>query len=86
MQYPTDSALENLANAIVLRAVDDYRKALGGVGYDSYSPESVIKDVEAFFRSEYFEFLTRVKGDFLIAKLKKEHEEAERDKGGQTNE
>lgn len=78
MQYPTDNACEKLANAIILKAVDDYRKALGGVGYGRLSPDRVIKEVEAFFLSEYFEILTRVKGDYLIAKLKKEHEEAER--------
>ena len=82
MQNPTNAALENLANAIILRAVDDYRKALRGVGYGRYSPERVIAEVEKFFLSEYFEILTRVKGDYLIAKLKREHEEAERSNHG----
>lgn len=78
MQNPTDTACENLANAIILKAVDDYRKALRGVGYGRLSPGQVIEEVEAFMLSEYFENLTRVKGDYLIAKLKREHEEAER--------
>ena len=78
MQISVDTAYENLANAIVLKAVDDYRKALKGVGYGRFSAEQVIEEVERFFRSHYFEFLTKVKGDYLIEQLKKEHEEKER--------
>lgn len=80
MQNPIDNAFQNLANEIVLKAVDDYRKALDGVGYGRLSADQVIKEVEDFFHSHYFEILTKVKGDYLLGKLKREHEEKERSK------
>ena len=63
----------DLANAIVLQAVDDYRKALNGIGYNKKSPEEVIIEIEKFFRSDYFEMLTKVNGEYLIGKLRNEH-------------
>ena len=78
MQNPTDTAYENLANAIVVKAAEDYRKALDGVGHGRLSAKQVIEEVESFFHSQYFEILTKLKGDYLLAKLKREHEEAER--------
>ena len=71
---------EELANAIILRAVEDYRNALNGMGYPGKSAEFVIKEVERFFRSDYFTVLTKVKGEYLIEQLKKEHLENERSK------
>ena len=67
-------AYQNLANAIVLQAVDDYRKALNGITYDDrYPPETIIKKVEDFFRSEWFRTLTKIEGEYLITQLKQEH-------------
>lgn len=66
---------QEIANAIITQAVNDYRRALAGKGYDKKSPESVIDDVERFFRSKYFRVLTKVSGVYLIEKLRKEHEE-----------
>ena len=62
-----DPLLE-LRNAIILRAVNDYR-----IGRD-------IPGVTAFFRSSYFRFLcamdnTSLNGETLIAYLKKERED-----------
>ena len=69
----------DLANAIVLRAVEDYRNALDGISYKkNLTPEQVIEEIEKFFRSEYFTILTKVNGEYLIEELKKEHEEKER--------
>ena len=79
MRSPIDEAYQNLANTVILKAVDDYRNALMGIGYLGASPEYIIKEVETFFRSHYFEILTKVKGDYLIRKLKEEHEEKERE-------
>lgn len=69
---------ENLANAIVIQAVNDYRAALDGQGYDHKSPAVVIKEIEKFFRSSFFRMLTKVKGEYLIEQLRKEHKEKER--------
>lgn len=75
----TELAYHELANAIILQAVSDYRNALDGISYDlRHSPEKIIKDIEKFFRSDYFEILTRVKGEYLIDRLKQEHLEKER--------
>lgn len=66
-------AYENLANAIVIQAVYDYRNALDGVGCEYKSPEVVIREIEKFFRSSYYRTLTKVKGEYLIEMLQKEH-------------
>ena len=80
MLSPVDEAYQNFANAIVKKAADDYRKALGGVGYNGRSPKRIIKELEKFFHSAHFGILTKVKGDYLIEKLKQEHDENERSK------
>lgn len=80
------SAYHDLANAIVLQAVSDYRDALNGKSYHKHlSPEHIIKDIEKFFRSSYFEVLTKVKGEYLIYKLNQEHLEQERSKSCESN-
>jgi hypothetical protein len=61
-----------LANAIVLQAVEDYRKALSGKKIKGVTPERTIRDVEKFFRSEWFAVLTRVDGEMLMEKIKGE--------------
>ena len=70
----------DLANAVIEQAANDYRRALDGKslsvdGKYPIPPEDVIKDVERFFRSQYFRMLTKVNGDYLIDQLKREHEE-----------
>ena len=80
MFTPTDAAYQEVANAIVKQAAEDYRKALNGVGYSKKPAEWVIKEIERFFHSPYFETLTTVSGDYLIEKLKQEHIEKERSK------
>ena len=66
---------ENLANAIVIQAVNDYRNALDGIGCEYKSPDVVKKEIEKFFRSSYYRTLTKVKGEYLIERLKQEHRE-----------
>lgn len=65
---------ENLANAIILQAVKDYRQALKLLGRNSKctSAISTKDECERFFRSEWFSFLTSVDGEMLIRRLKKE--------------
>jgi hypothetical protein len=75
-----ERACQDFANAIVKQAVDDYRNALKGKGYNGKKPEKIIKEIEKFFLSDYFKLLTKVKGEYLIEQLNKEHIENERSK------
>ena len=54
---------ENLANAIILQAVKDYRLT---------DNEAELKEIERFFRSDWFSVLTSLDPDLLIQKLRKE--------------
>ena len=54
---------EELANAIVLQAVKDYRMT---------DDEKELKEIERFFRSGWFGVLTKVDSDLLIKQLRKE--------------
>lgn len=54
---------ENLANSIILRAVDDYRLT---------DNEKEQEEIEAFFNSDLFAVLTGLEPDLLINKLRKE--------------
>jgi hypothetical protein len=76
--HSEETAYRNLANAIILQAVKDYRDALNGISYDHHSPEKIIKDIEKFFHSSYFEVLTKVKGEYILDRLKQEHNEKEK--------
>jgi hypothetical protein len=58
---------QNLANAIVAVAVDDYRKALKD------DDEQLIKSLERFFYSEWYEVLTNVPSDKLLSYLNREN-------------
>lgn len=57
---------ELLAEAVILQAVKDYRKAL------KYDERGRKREIEGFFRSEYFRILTDVDGEMLIQKLRTE--------------
>ena len=65
---------ENLANGIVLRAVEDYRDALRDLKVNPNYPLALrtVSDVERFFRSGWFSVLTSVDGLVLLEKLQKE--------------
>ena len=69
---------QNLANAIVVQACNDYRNALNGIGCEYKAPEVVIREIEKFFRSSYYRSLTKVKGEYLLERLKAEHKEKKR--------
>ena len=57
---------QELANAIILQAVSDYRKAL------KCDARGVKRECVRFFRSEWFNSLTNLNGEMLIQKLKAE--------------
>lgn len=54
---------ENLANAIVLQAVKDYRLT---------DDEAELAEIERFFRSGWFGVLSKVDPEYLIRNLRKE--------------
>lgn len=58
-----DKNYEDLANAIIIQAVKDYRR--------TKSPQ-VRSEIKHFFKSEWFSMLTNVDGDMLIKKLERE--------------
>lgn len=72
----------NLANAIILSAVDEYRKNLEKLKHYIKTPEfngfrikeinRQIEKLEKFFRSEWFCELTNISGEDIINKARKE--------------
>lgn len=54
---------EELANAIILQAVKDYRLT---------DDEQQLQEIERFFRSGWFGVLSKVDPEFLIKELRKE--------------
>ncbi len=70
----TISPYGDLANAIILQAVKDYRKALRKLNKHPRN-ESALNtkcEVERFFRSEWYTLLTKVNPEILISKLNEE--------------
>ena len=69
-----NTPFENLANAIILRAVEDYREALGILRYSPKDKDAGIskEEIERFFRSGWFGHLTKLDPEMLIGKLLKE--------------
>lgn len=65
---------ENLANAIILQAVKDYRVALKCLMANPRNRDALAErdEIERFFRSQWFKVLTKVDGEMLIRSLKKE--------------
>lgn len=65
---------ENLANAIILQAVKDYRTALKCLDRNpnNRSAQSDKTEVERFFRSQWYSALTSVDGEMLIRSLQEE--------------
>lgn len=59
-------AYENLANAIIIQAVDNYREAL------ETEDKHDILALENFFLSNWYSILTNVPGELIIEKIRKE--------------
>lgn len=73
MEY---NSYEQLAHAIVMQAVTDYRNARKTLKIRPKDGEALhtTKEVIAFFRSDYFKVLTSIDPELLISKLRKEFE------------
>lgn len=65
---------ENLANAIILQAVKDYRMALKSLkaNFRNRTAQADKAEIERFFRSQWYSALTDVNGEMLIRSLQKE--------------
>ena len=65
---------QSLADAIILQAVKDYRTALKclKVNPNNRDARADKNEVERFFRSAWYNTLTSVDGEMLIAKLQAE--------------
>ena len=65
---------QNLVSAIVMRAVKDYRRALRHLRRDPpHEPSRYRKrEIERFFRSQWFADLCDLNGEMLIKELQKE--------------
>lgn len=67
---------EDLANAIILQAVKDYRLALKALKANPKNKSALVDkdEVERFFRSQWFTVLTSIDGETLIRSLIQEVE------------
>jgi len=74
----SENPYEALANAIVLQAVNDYRAALKKVKKNPQNKTAIDEalQIERFFKSQWYQTLTSVDGEYLINKLRKEASES----------
>ncbi|MCC8073682.1 MAG: hypothetical protein LIO62_06105 [Clostridiales bacterium] len=65
---------ELLSRAIIVQAAKDYRHALGILQKNPSSRSALYskREIETFFRSNWYQTLTEVDGEFLITKLQEE--------------
>ena len=65
---------EDLAGAIIMQAVADYRKCrvLVRTKPNQKAAQAMIREVERFFRSRWFCQLTELDGNRILNKLKEE--------------
>ena len=70
----SENPYEALANAIILQAVNDYRAALKKVKKNPSNREALDEalQIERFFKSQWYQVLTSVDGEYLIDRLRKE--------------
>ncbi len=70
----TGNAYENLANAIIVQAAEDYRAALKKIKAHPKNKDVINEAlrIERFFRSGWYQRLTNVDGEFLIRKLQED--------------
>ena len=67
-----DSYYQDLANAIVERAVEDYRYVLSGYSKKENAPLKE-KEIEKFFLGEWFSLLTNIDGKDLLKRIRREY-------------
>ena len=70
MKIKSQRGLEDLCNAVVERAADDYRHAYLGYDVERHKPELEMDQLEHWFHSEDYSKFTDVDPDYLLKKLK----------------
>ena len=70
----SEDGYTKLANAIVIRAAQDYRQSFRALKRNPKNDVALntIREVEQFFRSGWYQALTAVDGEYLIEMLQKE--------------
>ena len=70
----TGDPYENLANAVIAQAAEDYRRLLKQAKKNPANQEALNEalQIERFFRSGWYQRLTNVDGEFLIHKLQED--------------
>ena len=70
----SEDGYTKLANAIVVRAAQDYRQALRALKRNpkNDAAQNTVREAERFFRSGWYQALTAVDGEYLIEMLRKE--------------
>ena len=65
---------ENLANAVIAQAAEDYRRLLKRAKKNPANREALDEalQIERFFRSGWYQRLTNMDGEFLICKLQED--------------
>lgn len=63
--YVVDAGYDALANAIIVQACKDYRKAIRS--FDIYE----MKQIRHFFHSQWFKELTKVDGDYILKEIER---------------
>ena len=78
-----EDSYERLANAIILQAVSDYRTALKKIKANPKNRQAIDEalEVERFFRSQWYQQLTSVDGEYLIRRLQDEVRQSESIRG-----
>lgn len=71
----SDTPYENLANAIILQAVKDFRKCIKAVKRNARNKEQAImemREIVDFIKSPWFRALTNLDPQVLLEKLEEE--------------
>lgn len=70
----TGDPYENLANAVIAQAAEDYRAALKKIKAHPQNKDAIDEAlrIERFFRSGWYQTLTSVDGECLIRRLRAE--------------
>ncbi len=70
----TIPAEQMLANAIVIKAAEDYRTAIRNLKINPKHDASLqmLRECESFFESQWYELLTSVDGKMIMRKIREE--------------
>ncbi len=71
IQIPAE---QMLANAIIVKAAEDYRTSVRNLKINPKHRESLrmLQECESFFQSEWYQMLTAVDGEMIMRKIREE--------------